>query len=162
MNQDPGGCAGPARAPGQNPLGYLLVQLGTRAARLFAEQLAPFELEPRHAGMLMRLAANEGKSQQAIGELVGLNPTRMVFVVDELERRGLVQRRRNDADRRSYALYLTEAGREKLAQIGTAVAGQRAQLGWSLSPAERDQLTDLLLRLAAEQGITGQTLPGGG
>src|SRR5262245_26127692 len=103
MNRHPGDCAGPAGLPGQagqrqSPLAYLLVQLGTRAARLFAEQLAPLDLEPRHAGMLMRLAANEGKSQQAVGELVGLNPTRMVFVVDELERRGLVQRRRNDAD----------------------------------------------------------------
>jgi DNA-binding MarR family transcriptional regulator len=88
-------------------LAYLLVQLGFRVAGKFTEQLAPLGLEPRHFGMLTRLAANEGKSQQAIGELMGLNATRMVFLVDELEKRGLVERRRNPADRRSYALYLT-------------------------------------------------------
>ena len=48
--------------------------------------------------------------------------TRMVFLVDELEQRGLVERRRNPADRRSYALYLTDQGRAKLAR---GPAGQR-------------------------------------
>jgi DNA-binding MarR family transcriptional regulator len=145
---------------GHDGFGYLLVQLGTRAARLFAEQLAPLGLEPRHAGMLLRLAANEGKSQQAVGELIGLNPTRMVFLVDELEERGLVQRRRNAADRRSYALYLTDCGREVVGQVGTATARHSSGLGASLTEAERGQLTALLRQLAAEQGITEQSLPG--
>jgi DNA-binding MarR family transcriptional regulator len=154
----PGGMSGLVERAG---FVYLLVQLGHRAARLFSEQLAPLGLEPRHAGMLVRLGENEGRSQQAIGELIGLNPTRMVFLVAELEQRGLVERRRSDADRRSNALYLTDAGREALSKIGTAVAAQRARLGYSLSTVERDQLTGLLQRLADEQGITEQTLPGG-
>ena len=46
-------------------LAYLLVQLGTWAARRFAERLAPLELEPRHAGMLLRrLAAAQGITEQ--------------------------------------------------------------------------------------------------
>ena len=68
----------------------------------------------RHYGMLTRLAAHEGLSQQALGGLIGLTPTRMVFLVDELEQRGLVQRRRNTADRRSYALYRTTQGQDTL------------------------------------------------
>jgi DNA-binding MarR family transcriptional regulator len=139
---------------------YLLVQLGTHAARQFAEQLAPLGLEPRHAGMLFRVAAGEGRSQQAIAELIGLSPTRMVFLVDELEQRGLVERRRNDADRRSYALYLTEAGRAKLREIRATAGPHRERLGSSLTAAERGQLTSLLRRLAREQGITEQSLPG--
>lgn len=155
----PGGKGPPASHDG---FAYLLVQLGTHAARLFAGRLAPLGLELRHAGMLFRLAANEGRSQQAIGELIGLNPTRMVFLVDELEQRALVERRRNDADRRSYALYLTDSGRDKLRQV-TEVAGRhQAQLGGSLSAQERAQLTALLRKLAAEQGITEQSLPGSG
>jgi DNA-binding MarR family transcriptional regulator len=138
---------------------YLLVQLGTLAARRFAERLAPLGLEPRHAGMLMRLALNEGRSQQAIGELIGVNSTRMVFLVDELEQRGLVERRRNDADRRSYALYLTDAGRAMLPQVRQVASEHQVEWGSSLSPAERAQLTGLLRRLAAEQGITERTLP---
>jgi DNA-binding MarR family transcriptional regulator len=145
---------------GHDGFAYLLVQLGTLTARRFAERLAPLGLEPRHAGMLMRLALSEGRSQQAIGELIGLNSTRMVFLVDELEQRGLVERRRNDADRRSYALYLTDAGRAMLPQVRQVATEHQAGLGSSLSPDERAQLTGLLRLLAAEQGITEQTLPG--
>jgi DNA-binding MarR family transcriptional regulator len=139
---------------------FLLVQLGAHLAREFGERLAPLGLEPRHAGMLVRLAANEGLSQQALGELIGLNPTRMVFLVDELEQRGLVERRRNPADRRSYALYLTPRGREVLGQVQASGSRHQDEIGASLTAAERVQLTSLLRRLAAEQGITEQSLPG--
>jgi DNA-binding MarR family transcriptional regulator len=139
---------------------YLLVQLGFHVGRQFSERLAPLGLEPRHFGMLTRLAANEGKSQQAIGELMGLNATRMVFLVDELEQRGLIERRRNPADRRSYALHLTEPGRAKLREAEQASAAQAGQLGASLTEAERGQLTTLLRRLAEEAGITPDALPG--
>ena len=145
---------------GEEDFAYLLVQLGFHVARQFSERLAPLDLEPRHAGLLFRLAANEGLSQQAIGELLGLNPTRMVFLVDELEQRGLVERRRNATDRRSYALYLTAQGRDKLRQVRASGSRHQDELGASLTSAERVQLTSLLRRLAAEQGITEHDFPG--
>jgi DNA-binding MarR family transcriptional regulator len=154
------GDAGPAPGADHDGFSYLLVQLGTRAARMFAEQLAPLGLEPRHAGLLFRLAANEGRSQQALGELLGLNPTRMVFLVDELEQRGLVERRRNAADRRSYALYLTDSGQDMLHAIRETAGQQRGGLGATLSQGERGQLTGLLRKLAGELGISEQNLPG--
>jgi DNA-binding MarR family transcriptional regulator len=138
----------------------LLVQLGMAAARQFAERLAPLGVEPRHVGMLARLAENEGKAQQVIGELIGLNPTQMVFLVDELESRGFVERRRNPADRRSYALYLTQAGKDMLAKIQGVARVHQAQLGKALSESEQELLTDMLRRLARDQNITGQSLPG--
>jgi DNA-binding MarR family transcriptional regulator len=146
---------------GDENFAYLLVQLGSHTARRFSERLAPLGLEPRHFGMLARLAATEGQSQQAIGELIGLNPTRMVFLVDELEQRGLVERRRNAADRRSNALYLTEQGQAKLRDAQMAGREHPGQLGASLTTEERVTLTALLRRLAQEQGITEQNLPGG-
>ncbi len=103
--------------------------------------------------MLTRLAANEGRSQQAIGELMGLNPTRMVFLVDELEQRGLVERRRNPADRRSHALYLTDQGRAKLREAQQVSARHAGQVGASLTGEQRARLTTLLRQLADEQGI---------
>ena len=141
-------------------LGHHRVALGFHLARQFGERLAPLGLEPRHAGMLTRLAAHEGVSQQALGELIGLNPTRMVFLVDELEQRGLVERRRNTADRRSYALYLTTQGRDTLRQIQAAGHRHQDEIGVSLSKAERIQLASLLRRLAIEQAITEDSLPG--
>lgn len=145
---------------GEADFAYLLVQLGAHLAQEFAERLAPLGLEPRHAGTLFRLAASEGLSQQAIGDLIGLNPTRMVFLVDELEQLGLVERRKNPADRRSYALYLTGEGRDKLREMRESTIKHQDELGASLTAAERVQLTSLLRRLAAEQGITEHSLPG--
>jgi DNA-binding MarR family transcriptional regulator len=97
----------PAGPPGDDGpgLGRLLVQLGFLAARRFGELLAPLGLEQRQAGLLIALAAHEGTSQQALAELMGLNATRMVFLVDELEQLGLVERRRNPADRRTSAAW---------------------------------------------------------
>jgi DNA-binding MarR family transcriptional regulator len=146
--------------PGHGGFAFLLVQLGTHVARQFAEQLEPLGVEPRHVGMLTRLAANEGMSQQAVGELIGLNPTQMVFLVDELEDRGFVDRRRNPADRRSYGLFLTDSGRDMLAKVKAEARAHQAALGEPLSAAEQEQLTSLLRRLAAGQGLTEQNLPG--
>jgi len=139
---------------------FLLVQLGTAVAREFSDQLAPLGVEPRHVGMLTRLAANEGRSQQAIGELIGLNPTQMVFLVDELEDRGFVERRRNPADRRSYGLFLTGSGRDMLRRVQEVARAHQQALGSVLSPQEQEQLTAMLGRLARAQGLTEQGLPG--
>jgi DNA-binding MarR family transcriptional regulator len=147
-------------APERSGFALLLVQLGMEAARQFAERLAPLGVEPRHVGMLSRLAANEGKAQQIIGELIGLNPTQMVFLVDELEGRGFVERRRNPSDRRSYGLYLTPTGRDMLAKVQEVGRIHQEKLGASLSESEQKQLTALLGRIARDQGISGPSLPG--
>jgi DNA-binding MarR family transcriptional regulator len=152
----------PDTAPAASEPGFalVLVQLGFHLARTYGEALAPLGLEQRHAGMLARLAANEGKSQQALGELLGLNATRMVFLVDELEQRGLVERRRNPADRRSHALYLTDLGRDTLREVQRVTTAHEGQLGASLTGPERAQLATLLRRVADEQGLPPQSLPG--
>lgn len=141
-------------------LGLLLVQVGFQAGRQFGERLAPLGIEQRQAGMLTRLAANEGRSQQAIAELIGVNATRMVFLVDELERLGLVERRRNPADRRSHALYLTAEGQAMLGRVKGVAAEHEAHLAAGLSAADRAELTRLLRRLASQQGLTATGLPG--
>jgi DNA-binding MarR family transcriptional regulator len=139
---------------------FLLVQLGFQAGRQFGEQLAPLGLEQRQAGMLVRLAANEGRSQQAIAALLGINATQMVFLVDELERLELVERRRNPADRRSHALYLTGPGQAMLARVRAVTADHEASITAGLTGEEREQLLTLLRRIAAEQGLATQALPG--
>ena len=139
---------------------FLLVQLGFHVARRYGERLAPLGLAQRHAGMLVRLAENDGTSQQAIGELMGLNPTRMVFLVDELEQQGLVERRRNPVDRRSHALYLTGQGRDKLREAQQASAAHEHEMVASLTPAQRTELAALLRQVADDQGISEESLPG--
>jgi DNA-binding MarR family transcriptional regulator len=149
----------PGFGPGHG-VAFLLVQLGFHLGQRFGERLAPLGLEPRQAGMLVRLAQNDGKSQQAIAELIGVNATRMVFLTDELERLGLVERRRNPADRRSHALHLTEAGKGMLARVREVAIAHEADVTAPITGAEREQLTALLQRLAKDQGLDARALPG--
>src|SRR5437763_8702685 len=97
---------GRARATNPSPdptagLAFLLSQVGAHAAARFAERLAPLNLTPPHAGILRVIQQADGLSQQALGEKLGMFPSRLVVVLDELEQRGLVERRDNPADRRS-------------------------------------------------------------
>src|SRR5262245_30692684 len=93
-------------------LGFLLSQVGVYAARRFAQRIAALDLQPPLFRVLNAVDFAEGQSQQAIGEAIGAPPSRMVAIVDELEQRGLVDRRPHPSDRRIRALYLTDDGRE--------------------------------------------------
>src|SRR3954452_23589141 len=108
--------AAPARGLSRRA-GFLLVQLGTNEHRRFAERLSPLDLHPRHFGMLSHLAAAEGQSQQALSEALGIHRSAVVALVDDLERRGLAERRRDPDDRRAYTLYLPPSGHERLAEL---------------------------------------------
>jgi DNA-binding MarR family transcriptional regulator len=141
-------------------LAFLLVQLGMHGARQFGERLQPLGLEQRQAGMLVRLAASEGRSQQALAAMLGINATRMVFLVDELEKLGLVERRRNPEDRRSHALYLTGPGRAVLAQVRAVAAEHEQQMSAGLTGEQRAELIALLRQVADTQGLRPGSLPG--
>ena len=148
-----------ARDP-DGSLAFLVVQLGMHGARQFGERLQPLGLEQRQAGMLVRLAAGEGQSQQALAAMLGVNATRMVFLVDELEKLGLVERRRNPEDRRSHALYLTGQGRAALAQVQAVAAEHEQQMSAGLTGEQRRELIALLRQVAAAQGLRPGSLPG--
>ena len=108
--------AGPKEAaPG---LAFLLSQVGAHSSSRFAQRLEPLEIKPPHVGILRVIEEADGLSQQALGAKLGMFPSRLVAILDELEQRGLLERRDSPGDRRSYALYLTPAGQTILDQIG--------------------------------------------
>jgi DNA-binding MarR family transcriptional regulator len=135
-------------------LSFLLSQVGAHSSARFAERLEPLGIKPAHVGILRVIAQTDGLSQQALGERLGLFPSRLVGVLDELERRGLVERRDSPGDRRSYALYLTQAGRAMVAQLGQIARAHQDALCAALDEAERAQMAGLLSRIAVEQGLT--------
>src|SRR6516165_4661943 len=156
-----------ARSRSNNPsaysagsLAFLLSQVGAHAADKFGERLEPLGLKPAHAGILRVIRQADGLSQQALGEKLSVFPSRLVAILDELEERGLVERRDSPSDRRSYALYLTGAGREVLERIVCVGREHQDALCAALDETERAQLTGLLARIAAEQGLTPGVHPG--
>jgi DNA-binding MarR family transcriptional regulator len=109
--------------------------------------------------MLSHLAAAEGRSQQALSVALGIHRSAVVALVDDLEQRGLAERRRDPADRRAYTLYLTPAGRELLADLERAADAEDAELLTALGASERSQLISLLQRVAESQGLTAGVHP---
>jgi DNA-binding MarR family transcriptional regulator len=151
----------PARSRGHRTgNAFLLAQLGAHAATQFAERIAGIGLKPAQAGLLRLVAWEPGQSQQALAAKLGTPPSRLVPLVDELEQRGLVERRRDPADRRHYALYLTEDGTRFMKELGEIGAAHEDHICAPLSPAERSQLNDLLRRLTDHQGLTTGVHPG--
>jgi len=146
------------RAP--SSLAFLLSQVGIYAARQFAERIGEVDLQPPLFRVLSLVDAAEGRSQQAIGEAIQVPPSRMVALVDELEQRGLVERRPDPADRRVRALFLTEKGRDTLAR-GREIARQHEQeLTRGMAAADRKRLTELLEKIVDEQTIGRGIHPG--
>jgi DNA-binding MarR family transcriptional regulator len=139
--------------------GFLLVQLGAHAHRRFAERLAGRGLHPRHFGMLSHLAAAEGQSQQALSVALGIHRSAVVALVDDLEQRGLAERRRDPGDRRAYTLFLTSTGRELLEELRRAADDEDAELLAALDTSERSQVISLLQRVADAQGLTAGVHP---
>lgn len=142
------GHASPFRA-----VGFVVSSVGYAAARRFREVLAPLDLEPREFALLRALGAAQGDSQQAIAERLMIPPSRMVAHVDELEQRGLVRRRANPADRRSWSLHLTAKGRRLLERALQLAMALERELCADLSAAERAQLLELLGRVGARAGV---------
>ncbi|HXR31080.1 MAG TPA: MarR family transcriptional regulator [Solirubrobacterales bacterium] len=146
------------RAP--STLAFLLSQVGIYASQRFAQRLAALDLHPPLFRVLNMVDAAEGRSQQAIGEAIGAPASRMVAIVDELERRELIERRPHPSDRRIRALYLTPAGRELLARGRVIAMEHEEDLTRGLSQADRKRLVALLQKLVENQKIGAGVHPG--
>jgi DNA-binding MarR family transcriptional regulator len=139
---------------------FLIAQVGAHAAAKFAERLEAIGVTPAHAGILRLLQGSEGLSQQALGTELRVLPSRLVVLIDELEERGLVERRDHPTDRRSYALHLTDKGLETLKTIGRVAREHQENLCAALNEKEREQLASLLRRIADDQGLRPGVHPG--
>jgi len=127
---------------------------------VFADLIASIDLTPPHAGILRVIAAEPGRSQQALSGQLGLLPSRVVTYVDELEDLGYVERRRNPDDRRLHALYLTPSGKKALSKIGELGRQHERLMTAGLDTEQRDTLRQLLAAIAERQGLTPHVHPG--
>jgi hypothetical protein len=86
-------------------------------------------------------------------------PSRLVLLLDELEKKGLLKRRTRSKDRRSYALALTRKDKAKLDRV-RRIAEEHRELCAGLSDAERAELRKLLVRIANQQQLRPGVHPG--
>jgi DNA-binding MarR family transcriptional regulator len=140
--------------PGETPpsVAFLLSKLGFEVRRDLGARLRPLDLELRQFGLLQALARADGASQRALGAMLEIPANRMVALVDDLEHKGLVERRPHPSDRRAYSLALTDKGSATLARAFEAAFGLEAEICSPLDAAERTQLLALLRKVAAHSG----------
>ncbi|MGH1548375.1 MarR family winged helix-turn-helix transcriptional regulator [Leifsonia poae] len=141
----------PARRPART--GFLLSQLGAFASARFADLVKPSGLTPATAGVLRIVAREPGLSQRALATRLGTVPSRVVVLVDSLERAGLVVRTRDPEDRRNHRLDVTEAGERTLQEVRVAAQTQNADILAPLDEGERETFAALIAKLAAAHGL---------
>ena len=139
---------------------FLLSQIGSHAAARFGERLSTLGLIPAHAGILHVLEATPSLTQQALASALGMVPSQLVGLLDDMEAKDLIERRNNPEDRRRYALHLTENGTQILKRVGEIAREHQRSLLAALSEDERRHLQALLERIAEEQGLTPGVHPG--
>src|SRR5580704_13502162 len=140
--------------------GFLLSQVGAHAAEQFAQRLSVLDLSPADAGILRLLRISAGISQQELAVRLQIHPSRLVAILDNLEKRQLVERKANPDDRRLYSLHLTKDGGEILQQIGRVAREHQDALLSALTGEERAKLTEMLQRVADAEGLTRGVHPG--
>ena len=127
--------------------GFLLGKAAQQGAELAERALQPLALKARHYGVLVSLQDLGPLSQHELGQLLRIDRTTMVAVVDHLERLGFVRRGVHPVDRRTYQVQLTAAGQAVVEQARGATASADAVLVARLSGEERAHLVTLLHKL---------------
>lgn len=136
-----------ALKPGLLPslLGYRLRRAQQAVFRDFAATIP--ELSPGRVGILLLVEANPGITQGRLAQAVALDRSTMVGVVDVLEGKGLIERRRG-RDRRTNGLWLTATGRALASRLKRRIQIHERRVAARLSSSERAQLIALLEKLA--------------
>lgn len=132
----------------------LLIKLGQVAFRLAEDGIGGTGLRVRHYSVLQALADNGAMPQLALGSFLRIDPATMVTTLDDLERTGYAERKRDPQDRRRYAVDITAEGRKVLADLNRTLVGLDGEVLADLGATERDSLHALLGSLAGSPTLT--------
>lgn len=135
------------------PLGYLVTKVGQSSAAAFAEAIAQLGIRPKHYGLLVAIDAAGPQPQQRLAEALGLVPSAIVAMVDDLERLGAVERTRQALDRRQVVVALTDTGAALLERATAAGVESDAVVFAALNAPEREALGAALHAVAADRGL---------
>jgi DNA-binding MarR family transcriptional regulator len=124
----------------------LLDHIARVGRRAYETSMSPGGLRPRHLIALKLLSEQGPASQQGLAGALRLDPSNVVGLLNELEERGLITRRRDPADRRRHTVELSAKGREELATAYVRLGLVEDELLGALSTEERAMLYDLLVR----------------
>ena len=129
--------------------GQLFFRLWRASHTLTAEALDSIGLTPALFALLNVLGARDGTIQQQLSFDMGIDPSAMVKLINELENAGLAERRRRPNDRRAWEVAITPKGRRTLARARRLASQIEDEVLGGLSATDRHQLLTLLRRALA-------------
>ena len=118
----------------------LMIKLGRITTHRFTEALEPLGIRPRHVAALIELRDHGELTQQSLCGRLHLDPTNLVAILNDLERRGLATRRRDPTDRRRHIVEVSKKGLAVIEKASNAMDRVEDELLEGLKPAEREQL----------------------
>ena len=135
--------------------GIILTILGEAFSRHVREVLAEHDLKPRQLRILDLLDDRGPIGQRELAELMGIDHSVLVNLLNPLEAARLVKRERDASDRRRHVVTLAAAGKRRLAQADQAFRDAEDAFFAPLSRDEREQLHSLLSQLREVTGSPG-------
>ena len=130
-------------------LGYLLARASATAVKATNDDLRETGLRSRHYVLLKLAAEGDGVPQRQVVDDLGLDPSAVVVLVDDLERRSLVERVQHPHDRRTRIITITAAGRRLLRRAHPVARSTMDSLTQHLDAGQRDHLGRLLVGMLA-------------
>jgi DNA-binding MarR family transcriptional regulator len=127
----------------------LLKRLGFNAKQHSFDEYEKAGLSPYHHAILAVLDEGVPETQAAIADSLGYDRGTLVGLLDELEEKGLVERKRDPDDRRRHLVRLTSDGKRALTRLRTLAGRLEDEFLAPLDAEQREQLHALLLVLAA-------------
>ena len=125
-------------------LGYVLRRLQVWVFQDFIHMLGTMKVRPAQYSVLLIIEANQGRSQAAIGQALGIERARLARLLHELERRKWIARRASGSDGRAHCLHLTVDGEKALVKIKCLAEQHEARLADHIGAKRHAQLMDLL------------------
>jgi MarR family transcriptional regulator, lower aerobic nicotinate degradation pathway regulator len=130
---------------------FLLGRLGVAVKTEAIEEFEQAGFSPWHYSVLALLEEGARQTQGTIADTLGIDRSQLVGLLDHLEERGLVERRRDPSDRRRQMVNLTAAGHRQLAKLRKMVRRIEDEFLAPLNEDERALLHTLLLKTAAHR-----------
>jgi DNA-binding MarR family transcriptional regulator len=127
---------------------YLLKRLGGKIKERSLEAFDAAGASPYHHAVLAVLAESPRETQATIADSLGYDRSWLVGLLDELEQAGLIERKRDPADRRRHLVSLKPEGRQKLDDLRAISRGIEDEFLGGLDADERKELHELLLQVA--------------
>jgi DNA-binding MarR family transcriptional regulator len=127
---------------------FLLARMGYALKARLVEEFEQAGFSIYQYGVLATLGEGACGTQAMIADVLQLDRSQLVGVLDELEERGLVERQRDPNDRRRHAVSLTSEGKRQLVKLRKLVKGIEEAVLEPLEPRSRDLLHKALLTLA--------------